>query len=136
MNGNEFVDTNILIYAFDRTAGIKRQKAVDLLARLWAEHSGCLSLQVFQEFYVTATGKLKMPVSDALAQVERFGKWSVHRPTVEDVIQAIHLHRDKKISFWDAMIVRSASAAGCEVLWSEDLASGQRFNGLVVRNPF
>jgi predicted nucleic acid-binding protein len=136
MNGKEFVDTNILVYAFDRTAGDKREKAVALLTRLWSERAGCLSLQVIQEFYVTTTKKLNMPTVEALAQVERFGKWAVHRPVFEDILVAIQMHRAKSISFWDALIVRSALAAGCRVLWTEDLTARQRWDGLVVRNPF
>jgi predicted nucleic acid-binding protein len=136
MSGKEFVDTNILIYAFDLTAGEKRQKAAALVERLWSEHTGCVSLQVLQEFYVTATRKLRMPSGDALAQVERLGHWTIHRPALNDVLQAIQLHRAKKISFWDAMIVHSAMHSGCALVWSEDLSDGQRWESLVVRNPF
>src|SRR5262245_61741161 len=104
MNGKEFVDTNILIYALDRSAGEKRETAVALVERLWSERTGCVSLQVLQEFYVTATKRLSLPAGEALTQVERLAKWNVHRPSVDDVLLAIQLHRAKKISFWDAMI--------------------------------
>jgi predicted nucleic acid-binding protein len=136
MNGREFVDTNVLIYAFDRTAGKKREAAVSLLARLWSDQIGCLSLQVLQEFYVTATKKLKMAPGEAFAQIDRFGKWTVHRPDVNDVLVAIQLHRENKVSFWDAMILRSAMRSGCGLLWSEDLSDGLRWDGVIVRNPF
>jgi predicted nucleic acid-binding protein len=136
MSGKEFVDTNILIYAFDLTAGEKREKSAALVARLWSERAGCISVQVLQEFYVTATKKLRMPSGEALAQVERFGQWTIHRPALNDVLQAIQLHRAKKISFWDAMILRSAISSACSVVWSEDLSDGQRWEGVVVRNPF
>jgi len=136
MNGKEFVDTNILIYAFDRTAGKKRETAAPLVERLWSERAGCVSLQVLQEFYVTATKKLRMPAGEALAQVERLGKWTVHRPAVSDVVQAIQLHRAKRISFWDAMILRSAIGSACSLVWSEDLSDRQGWDGVVVRNPF
>ena len=136
MSGKEFVDTNILIYALDRTAGKKREMAAALLERLWSERAGCVSLQVLQEFYVTLTKKLRMPSGEAFAQVERLGKWTVHRPAVNDVLLAIQLHREKRISFWDAMILRSAMSTACCLLWSEDLSDGQQWDGVVVRNPF
>lgn len=136
MTGKEFVDTNILIYAFDRSAGSKRQIASELLTRLWSEHSGCVSLQILQEFYVTATKKLAMPPADAAVQVERLGKWTVHRPNVDDVLDAISLHRKKHIAFWEALVVRSAIVARCSVLWSEDLPDGQVWDSVTVRNPF
>jgi predicted nucleic acid-binding protein len=136
MNGKEFIDTNILIYAFDQTAGPKRTIAAALVERLWMERSGCLSIQVLQEFYVTATRKLTMPAKDAAAQVQHFAKWTIFRPDADDVALAIQLHRETKISFWDAMILRSAMASGCSRLWSEDLSSGQRWKSVTVQNPF
>ena len=132
----EFVDTNILIYAFDTTAGEKRRVAVELISRLWLERTGCLSLQVLQEFYVTATRKLALAPEQAALQVNRLGRWRVHRPSVEDVLGAIELHRVRSISFWNGLIVRSAQAFQCSVLWSEDLSSGQRWGNVEARNPF
>jgi predicted nucleic acid-binding protein len=140
MSGNaargEFVDTNILIYAFDTSAGDKRRIAVELLTRLWADRQGWISLQVLQEFYVSATKKLVLPAEQARLQVSRLGLWSVHRPTVEDVLAAMDLHQRHSVSFWDALILRSAQAAQCAILWTEDLSSGQRWGKLEVRNPF
>jgi predicted nucleic acid-binding protein len=132
----EFVDTNILIYAFDRTAGEKHRIAAELVTRLWMERRGWISLQVMQEFYVTATGKLKLPADQAASQVRRLRLWRVHRPLVEDILAAIELHQHHSVSFWDSLILRSAHATQCSVLWSEDLSSGQRWGSLEVRNPF
>ena len=136
MSGKEFVDTNILIYAFDLTAGKKRDAAAALIERLWIERIGCVSVQVLQEFYVTATKKLSMPSADAAAQIERLGNWMIHRPALNDVLSAIRMHREKKISFWDAMILHSAISLDCTLVWSEDLSDGQHWNGLAVQNPF
>jgi predicted nucleic acid-binding protein len=133
---DEFVDTNILIYAFDATAGDKRRIAVELISRLWLERRGCISLQVLQEFYVTATKKLTMEPAQAQLQVSRLGRWRVHRPGVEDVLGAIELHRRHSVTFWDGLILRSAQASQCSILWSEDMSSGQRWGTLEVRNPF
>jgi predicted nucleic acid-binding protein len=136
MNAKEFVDTNVLIYAFDATAGAKREAAVELMERLWTARTGCVSMQVLQEFYVTVTKKLRMPSNSALAQVERLGTWTVHRPAIGDVLRAIELHQKQKISFWDAMIIRSAIGSGCSVVWSEDLSHGQQLDGVTIQNPF
>jgi predicted nucleic acid-binding protein len=132
----EFVDTNILIYAFDRSAGAKHRIAVDLVKRLWTEHRGWISLQVMQEFYVSVTRKLKLPADEAASQVRRLRLWRVHRPTVEDILAAIELHQRHSVSFWDGLILRSAQASQCSVLYSEDLSHGQRWGNLEVRNPF
>ena len=136
--GFEFVDTNVLLYAYDRGRPAKQAKAVALLKRLWEEGSGTLSLQVLQEFYVNVTRKLpeSLEPEQAEAVVADFGTWKVYAPRFADVIKAIRLSQVHQLSFWDAMIVHSARALGCGVLWSEDLNPGQRFGGLEVRNPF
>jgi predicted nucleic acid-binding protein len=133
---SEFVDTNILVYAFDATAGGKRATAVELLTRLWVDRLGCISLQVLQEFYVATTRKLILPPEQALLQINRFCRWRVHRPSVEDVLAAIDLNRHHSVSFWDGLILQSAQASRCSILWSEDLSSGRRWGNLEVRNPF
>ena len=132
----EFVDTNILIYAFDTTAGEKRAVAMELVRRMWLDHQGCISLQVLQEFYVASTRKLVLSPEQAALQVGRFGRWRVHRPSVEDVLSVIELHRTSAVSFWDGLILKSAQASHCSILWSEDMSHGQRWGSLEVRNPF
>ncbi|MGQ9585537.1 MAG: PIN domain-containing protein [Anaerolineae bacterium] len=134
----QFVDTNVLIYAHDRSAGPKRARAKELLYDLWQSGKGCLSIQVLQEFYVTVTQKLPQPLSaEAAAQIiSDLSVWRVHRPGVEDVLDAIRLQGRHKVSFWDAMIVTSAIQLGCQTVWSEDLRAGQVYDRIIVVNPF
>jgi predicted nucleic acid-binding protein len=134
----QFVDCNILIYAYDVTAGAKHEQARTLVARLWESRDGCLSIQVLQEFYVTVTRKVARPLAADVAAdvVADLAAWRVHAPMVEDVKQAIAIHRRYAISFWDAMIVRSAAQLGCAALWSEDLDAGQVYEGVRANNPF
>jgi len=141
MNANpprQFVDTNILVYAHDKSAGAKHERAVALVTELWAAGNGCLSTQVLQEFYVTITRKVARPLaSETAAQiVADLGHWRVHVPGVQDVLGAVEIHRRFSISFWDALILRSASQLGCLVVWSEDLNSGQGYDRVRVQNPF
>ena len=133
----EFVDTNILVYAHDSSAGLKHLRARDLLRGLWQRGGGCLSIQVLQEFYVTVTQKVPKPLApQAAAQViADLSVWQVHRPGVQDVLDAISLQARYDISFWDAMIVNSALELDCERLWSEDLNPGQRYETVRVLNP-
>jgi predicted nucleic acid-binding protein len=131
----EFVDTNVLVYAHDRSAGRKHVLATDLLARLWQERSGAVSIQVLVEFY-SATNKRGFNVGDAEATISDLEKWSIHQAGHADVLRAIELLRRYKISWWDALVVNSANQLGCRVLWSEDMNHGQRYGGVTVRNPF
>lgn len=134
----EFVDANVLVYAFDSSAGPKQHEAQQLLGRLWESGTGCLSIQVLQEFFVTVTKKVAkpLPVEDAAARIREFMLWKVFAPTAEDVVTAIGLRTQAKIGFWDAMIVLAAAESGCDVLWTEDLDDGQLLRGVRIRNPF
>lgn len=134
----EFVDANVLVYAFDSSAARKQQTARELLERLWEGGTGCVSIQVLQEFFVTITRKVPkpLPVDDAKARVREFAAWTVFVPTAEDILTAIDLHAQAKIGYWDAMVVLGAAEAGCDVLWTEDLNDGQLLRGVRIRNPF
>jgi len=134
----EFVDANVLVYAFDASAGRKQQRAKRLLDRLWQDGTGCISVQVLQEFFVTVTRKVAspLPVDDAKARVRELATWRVFAPTAEDVVAAIELHTQTRLGFWDAMIVLAAAESGCDLLWTEDLSDGQLLRGVRVRNPF
>lgn len=134
----EFVDANVLVYAHDASAEGKHEAAVRLLARLWDSGTGCVSVQVLQEFFVTVTRKVSEPltISEASDRVREYSAWKVFAPAAEDVLSAIALHQRAKVSFWDAMVVHAAAELGCDVLWSEDLSDGQSIHGVHVHNPF
>jgi predicted nucleic acid-binding protein len=134
----EFVDANVLVYAFDASAGPKQQAAQALLERLWDSNTGCVSVQVLQEFFVTVTKKVAspLPVDEATARIREIAAWRVFSPTADDVVTAIGLHTQARIGFRDAMIVLAAAESGCDVLWTEDLKDGQTIRGVRIRNPF
>jgi predicted nucleic acid-binding protein len=134
----QFVDTNVLVYAHDRSAGDKHLRARLLLQELWETRQGCLSIQVLQEFYVNITRKVPIPLpSQTAAQIiGDLSAWQVHSPSVNDVLQAISLQERYSISFWDAMVLASAIQLGCETVWSEDLSPGQRYGEVIVASPF
>ncbi|WP_136708225.1 PIN domain-containing protein [Agromyces sp. H66] len=135
---HEFVDTNVLLYAYDVSAGERHVRARELVGRLGRERMGVLSVQVLQEFYVNATRKIAEPLSPASARerVLALARWRLHTPSAADVIAASEIAEQTRRSFWDAMIVRSATQMNCSVLWTEDLDHGQRVSGVELRNPF
>jgi predicted nucleic acid-binding protein len=134
----QFVDANVLIYAHDFSAGAKRDRARDLLRDLLENRNGCVSTQVLQEFYVNVTRKIANPVAlDVAAEIiSDHAVWTVHQAGIEDILDAIQLQQQHQLSFWDAMIITSAMALGCDVVWSEDFSHGQRFGSLSVLSPF
>ena len=137
-NHLQFLDTNVLIYAHDRSAGNKHLRAKELVQDLWKSGEGCLSIQVLQEFYVNVTRKVAKPMAPETAAqiIADLSAWQVHRPGVEDVLDAIRLQARYQLSFWDAMIVASALQLGCPTIWSEDLNPGQVYDQTQVLSPF
>jgi len=133
-----FVDTNVLLYAHDRSAGAKREIAQALVSDLWGSRTGVVSTQVLQEFYVNATRKLPKPFSAprARAVVARYANWMVHRIEPADILAASELEKRHRLSFWDSLIVIAAARSGATTLATEDLQHGRTIAGLTIQNPF
>ena len=138
LNQNLFIDTNILVYAYDLSAGDKRKVAALLVEECWEGGNGCLSIQILQEFYVSVTKKIVVPLDYQTARqiVADLSNWRMHIPTERDVLQAIDLQQSYQLSFWDAMVLQSAVRLGCKRLISEDLSHGQIYSSVQVINPF
>lgn len=137
MSDKYFVDTNILVYAHDRLAGLKHQRAQMLIEGLWESGQGVLSTQVLQELCINLRRKIAkpLPVDEVRQLIRDYSTWEVVTNTPESVLQALDIESRYKTSFWDALIVQAAQASGVAVLYSEDLAGGQKYGGLRVVNP-
>jgi predicted nucleic acid-binding protein len=134
----EFVDTNVLVYAYDPSSVKKHRRARELLEELWERRTGRVSVQVLQEFYWTVTRKVPKPLARKVARdhLQDLSAWDPFAPTADDVLSAIALERENQISFWDAMILQAAIRSDCSVLWSEDFSHGVRYGTVRVKNPF
>jgi predicted nucleic acid-binding protein len=132
-----FVDTNILIYAHDRSMGIKHERARQLVERLWTSGQGVLSTQVLQELCVNLRRKVARPL--ATEEIRRliydYMSWEIVVNAPEAVIQALDIEARYKTSFWDALILQSAEQSGAAILYSEDLAAKQSYGTVRVVNP-
>jgi len=136
MSDRVFVDTNIFVYADDRAARTKRPQARAMLSELIRTRRAVVSTQVMQEYFVAAVKKLGLSPERARIRVERLGRLDVVLIRPELILGAIDLCRLHALSFWDALVVRSASASGCGRLLSEDLQDGQTIDGVRIENPF
>jgi predicted nucleic acid-binding protein len=104
----------------------------------WEYRNGCISIQILQEFYVTLTRKISLPVEGSIARqlVAGLAQWRLHSPQVDDLVEAIDLQQTHQLSFWDAMALQSAIRMGCGKFVSEDLGHHQKYGELEVINPF
>ena len=139
MTGDKvFLDTNLLLYAYDAGSPVKHSVAVRILEDLWKSGNGVLSTQILQEFFVNVTRKIPKPLSVAVGReiVEDFLKWKVVPVEGRTILRAIDLLEKHKYAFWDSLVIQSAIDGGARWLLSEDLRDGQRIWNLTIRNPF
>jgi predicted nucleic acid-binding protein len=108
------------------------------LAELWQNHTGILSTQILQEFFVNVTRKLKPPLTLSAAReiIRLYSTWVLYDTSPEQVLRATEIMDFAGFSFWDSLVIASAEKSGAAVLYSEDLQHGQRIAGLVIKNPF
>jgi predicted nucleic acid-binding protein len=137
MSDKYFIDTNILMYAHDRSAGLKHDRARQVIERLWLSGQGVLSTQVLQEFCINLRRKIPrpLPVDEIRRLIQDYLSWEIVVNGPESVLQALEIEVRYKTSFWDALILQAAESANATVLYSEDLAGGQKYGPIQVINP-
>jgi predicted nucleic acid-binding protein len=137
MSDRTFIDTNVLIYGHDVDAKANHEIAKEVLAELWSQRNGALSVQVLQEFYVNVTRKIPSPLPKRAARpiVESYTAWCIETTPVE-IATAFRLEDECRIGFWDALIVAAALKCGAARILSEDLNAGQVVAGVRIENPF
>lgn len=136
MNADCFLDTNVLVYAVtsDPELADKRYRALALIE----SRDFALSAQVLQEFYVTVTRKLSVPLNagEALDWIEQFEAFPCIQVDAGLVKIAAEISERYRTSYWDGAMLAAAQRAGVATVYSEDLNHGQEYGGAVVINPF
>jgi len=131
-----FIDTNVLVYADAGDEPVKQQRALSLIAEALLDSEGVVSTQVLQEFANVALRKLHLPPSLVRERLRFYAGFEVVPVTADLIAAAVDLHISHQLSFYDALVLRAAIAAGCARLWSEDIHAGLRLGGLQIANPF
>jgi predicted nucleic acid-binding protein len=131
-----FLDSNVLVYAFDAKDPDKQRVAQDILQSAALQQSAVVSTQVLAETYNVLTIKLRVDPLTAREAIRAAARLEVVDMTPDLVLQAIDCSITDRISIWDAGIVVAAQAAACRELVTEDLNPGQVIRGVRVVNPF
>lgn len=135
-----FIDTNILIYSFDRLDEVKHQIAVDLLTELVEKNEIIVSTQVINEFIVVMTSKVTYPLSLETVElhINKFNQVFNIRPIqMTDCTKALSILKRYGFNYWDSLIVAAALKSGCSTLYTEDMQDGQIIEKkLKIANPF
>ncbi len=131
-----FLDTNILLYTLDANDKSKQAKARKLIQVVTEQDIPVISTQVLQEFYVASTTKLGVEPLLAKNIMRSFENMEIVQITPYLIREAVDTGILNVISFWDSLIVVAAESAQCELLYTEDLNSGQIIRGVKIENPF
>ena len=137
MNGERFtLDTNLLVYVFDRDSGARQSAAAQIVTAA-AALDCVLCFQALGEFFVVARRRLNMPPAIAAAHVRNwlqlFTAVAVGQSAIEQALLEVEAGR---LSYWDALLLATAAEAGCTIALSEDMPDGARLGGITVRAPF
>lgn len=137
MNDKIFFDSNIFVYSVDGENPEKMKIAQNLISEASNEGNAIISTQNLQEFYNATTKKLKRDKNDAKLDVEDFAEmFPVVQINVPLITKAVDLQVRYQLSFYDALIIATASKENCVICYSEDLSNGQIYDGVKIVNPF
>lgn len=138
MNDKIFLDTNILVYAYDRSEPDKQRQAALVLDKLAVSGAGIISSQVMSEFFVAVTRKISTPLTpeSAYQRLENYQQsWDILDLTPAIVLEAVRGVRDYQFSFWDAQIWAAARLNQIPTIFSEDFNVGSVTEGVRFVNP-
>lgn len=136
MSVEVFVDTNLLYYANTDSPDPRHARARQLIEPLWSEPGrAAISVQVLQELHVNLMRKGGLDPAASWRRVSDYLAWKVIDNDRLLLAAAFDVQTRWKLSYWDSLIVAAAQRSGAPLLWSEDLAEGQRYDDLRALNP-
>ncbi|MGA2097954.1 MAG: PIN domain-containing protein [Candidatus Acidiferrum sp.] len=137
MSGPDFLDTNILVYAY-APEDARKQKIAQGIVEKALSGEGLVSIQVMAEFAATLLHKVArlMRPEEVLIALDALGAVRLVHPDHGIVRRAVEAQAAYGIDFYDGMIVAAAERGGCGRILSEDLKAGQKYFQIPVENPF
>ena len=136
MTADVFIDTNVLVYAYDLDAGVRHETAQALVAEAWqGPQTPWISVQVLQEL-LAALRKGGVSLRQACKIVTPHMHWRVIETDVALFRSGMKEALRWQVSHWDGLILAAARRAGVKTLLSEDFNTGQDYGGIRAVNPF
>ena len=130
-------DTNVLVCATSSKPEQKSSRARDVIARGMRNGSSILLLQTLTEFSSVATRKAGISVDRVLAMIRIWQSvMAVESAQPNDLFDALHAVKSRKLSFWDAMIWATARRVGLRHVLTEDFQDRFELEGVLFVNPF
>lgn len=136
MKGKIFIDTNVLVYLFSVSEPQKREHCLQILAKRRRDSVLVWSTQIVQEFYNVMTLKFNKDLQAVKSTLNLFNDFELIINNFRIIEHAIDIQILNKISFWDSLVISSASSAKCQLILTEDLNHSQSIDGILLQNPF
>ena len=131
-----FIDTNVWVYALSPQDHVKRNTAVDIIAKSYRDDIICVSSQVLKEFANFAFKKTRKSAGEINAALLKIGSYSFVADTRELIAEGVTGTEAWQVGFYDALVIAAANKAGCSILYTEDLNDGQKYGNVMAVNPF
>lgn len=136
MSADYFLDTNVLVYAFDQSAPEKQAIARSLSQ---PNHAWKISWQVVQEFCSVSLHRFRIPLDHDFLDDYLTHFLLPHcevMPSRQIYQEALQIQSNTQYRFYDSLIVAAALESGVTILYSEDLQHGRQIGPLLIVNPF
>ena len=132
----KFIDTNVWVYALTEQDHAKKKTAAELISKTYLEDTICVNAQVLKEFANFAFKRTKKSADEINAMLKKMSSYSFVPDTKELVMQAVALKERYDVGFYDSLMLSAANKAKCDVIYTEDLNSGQKYGAVTAINPF
>lgn len=135
----QLIDTNILVYAYDKSNQKKHKLAKEIVKTTWINQNGVLSIQNLAEFYSIITRKVQKPIPISKAKqiiLDLIEGFEILRYSEQTIISAIDNQLIYGFPFWDALIVATMEENGIDVIVTENEKDFKKVEWLKVINPF
>lgn len=132
----KFIDTNVWVYALTEQDHAKKKIAAELISKTYLEDTICVNAQVLKEFANFAFKRTTKSADEINAVLKKMASYSFVPDTKELVMQAVVLKERYDVGFYDSLMLSAANKAKCDVIYTEDLNSGQKYGTVTAINPF
>ena len=135
----QLIDTNILVYAYDKSYLKKHKIAKEAVEESWQTQSGVLSIQNLAEFYSIITRKVEKPIAISKAKqiiLDLIEGFEILRYSEQTIISAIDNQLIYGIPFWDSLIIATMEENSIDTIITENEKDFKKVEWLKVVNPF
>ena len=131
-----FLDSNVLVYAALDQSPDKKAIAGHLIAEAVETGTGVVSLQTLREFANVLFRKSGLAAVQIKSAVDGLATLPLVVDSLAQIERGVEIKERFGLQFYDALVVASAEAAGCDTIYSEDMADGAVYGSVRVVDPF